>query len=165
MGVVYKAEDTRLKRPVALKFLPQKPTTDPEAKERFTHEPQAASALDHPNFCNVYEINETDDGQLFMAMARYEGKTLKKKIERGPLPIDEAVGIATQVAQGLAKAHEHGIVHRDIKPSARLSPSHKSSRSSLLGKGGRVRGRGRRGRSRRRGEGNPFGLPRQPETE
>jgi len=117
MGVVYKAEDIRLKRPVALKFLPQTLTTDPEAKERFTHEAQAASALDHPNICNVYEIDETDDGQLFMAMACYEGETLKKKIERGPLPIEEAVEVATQVAQGLAKAHESGIVHRDIKPA------------------------------------------------
>jgi eukaryotic-like serine/threonine-protein kinase len=117
MGVVYKAEDTRLKRPVALKFLPQALTADLEAKERFTHEAQAASALDHPNICNIYEINESDDGQLFMAMACYDGETLKKKIERGPLPLDEAVGIAAQVAQGLAKAQEAGIVHRDIKPA------------------------------------------------
>jgi eukaryotic-like serine/threonine-protein kinase len=117
MGVVYKAEDTRLKRPVALKFLPQALTTDLEAKERFTHEAQAASALDHPNICNIYEINETDEGRLFLAMACYEGETLKEKIERGPLPVDEAVGIATQVAQGLAKAHEAGIIHRDIKPA------------------------------------------------
>ncbi len=117
MGVVYKAEDTRLKRPVALKFLPQALITDLEAKERFTHEAQAASALDHPNICNIYEINESDDGQLFIAMACYDGETLKKKIERGPLPVGEAVEIATQVAQGLAKAHEAGIVHRDIKPA------------------------------------------------
>ncbi|MCX5801031.1 MAG: protein kinase [Candidatus Eisenbacteria bacterium] len=117
MGVVYKAEDTKLKRRVALKFLPSELTPDAEAKERFIQEAQAASALDHSNICNVHEIGETDEGQLFIAMACYEGETLKKKIERGPLKVDETVGIAVQVAQGLAKAHEHGIVHRDIKPA------------------------------------------------
>jgi eukaryotic-like serine/threonine-protein kinase len=117
MGVVYKAEDTKLKRTVALKFLPSSLTADPDAKERFIHEAQAASALDHPNICTVFETNETDDGQMFMAMACYDGETLKTRIGRGPLPVDEAVGIATQVAQGLAKAHESGIVHRDIKPA------------------------------------------------
>ena len=117
MGVVYKAEDTKLRRIVALKFLPPSLTTDPDAKERFIHEAQAASALDHPNICNIYEINETDDGQMYMAMACYEGETLKKKIESGPLPIDQCIGITTQVAHGLAKAHESAIVHRDIKPA------------------------------------------------
>jgi len=117
MGVVYKAEDTRLKRTVALKFLPPTLTTDPEAKERFVHEAQAASSLDHPNICNIHEIGETDDGQLFIAMACYDGETLKKNIERGPLKIEEAIDIAIQVAHGLAKAHEHGIIHRDIKPA------------------------------------------------
>ena len=117
MGVVYKAEDTRLKRVVALKFLPPELTRDPEAKERFVHEAQAASSLDHANICNVHEIDETAEGQIFIAMAYYEGETLKKKIERGPMKIDEAVDIVIQVAQGLAKAHEHGIVHRDIKPA------------------------------------------------
>jgi len=117
MGVVYKAEDTKLKRTVALKFLPPSLTTDPDAKERFTHEAQAASALDNPNICTVYEINEIDDGQMFMAMACYDGETLKTRIRRGPLAVEEAVGIATQLAQGLAKAHESGIIHRDIKPA------------------------------------------------
>ena len=117
MGVVYKADDAKLKRTVALKFLPSSLTADPDAKERFIHEAQAASALDHPNICTVFEINETDDGHVFMAMACYDGETLKTRIGRGPLPVDEAVGIATQVAQGLAKAHESGIVHRDIKPA------------------------------------------------
>jgi serine/threonine protein kinase/Tfp pilus assembly protein PilF len=117
MGVVYKAQDLKLDRPVALKFLPPDLTRDPEAKQRFVHEAQAASALDHPNICTVYEVNETGDGQMFIAMACYAGETLKKKIERGPLTIEEAVDIAIQVAQGLAKAHEHGIVHRDIKPA------------------------------------------------
>jgi len=116
MGIVYKAEDTRLKRTVALKFLPPSLTTDPEAKERFIHEAQAASALQHNNICVVYDIDETDDGQMFISMECLEGEPLNKKIERGPLKTDEAIDIAIQVAQGLTKAHEHGIVHRDIKP-------------------------------------------------
>ena len=116
MGVVYKAEDTKLLRTVALKFLPSDLTRDPEAKQRFIQEAQAASALDHPSICTIHEIDETEDGQMFMVMSCYEGETLNKKIERGPLVIEEAVEIATQIAQGLAKAHENGIVHRDIKP-------------------------------------------------
>ena len=117
MGVVYKAEDTKLKRTVALKFLPPTLTTDPDAKERFIHEAQAASSLQHNNICVVYDIDESPDGQMFICMEYLEGETLKKKIERGPLKIEEAVGIVIQVAQGLTKAHEHGIVHRDIKPA------------------------------------------------
>jgi Tol biopolymer transport system component len=117
MGVVYKAEDARLQRTVALKFLPPELTRDPVAKARFLQEARAASALDHPNICTIHEVGETDDGQLFLAMTCYEGETLKKKIERGPLPIDEAVDIARQIAAGLAKAHRLGIVHRDIKPA------------------------------------------------
>ena len=117
MGVVYKAEDTRLKRTVALKLLPPELTRDTEAKERFTHEAQAASSLQHNNVCVVFDVDQTDDGQMFIAMEYLEGETLKKKIERGPLKIEEAVDIAIQVAQGLTKAHEHGIVHRDIKPA------------------------------------------------
>jgi TolB-like protein/Tfp pilus assembly protein PilF len=117
MGVVYQALDLKLERPVALKFLPPDLTRDPEAKARFVHEARAASALDHPNICNVHEIDETDDGRLFIAMACYEGETLKERIARGPLPLDEAIEIAQQVTQGLAKAHEQEIVHRDIKPA------------------------------------------------
>src|SRR5512135_946631 len=117
MGVVYKAEDTRLKRTVALKFLPPTLTADPESKERFIHEAQAASSLQHNNICTVHDIDETPDGQSFIVMDFYEGETLKKRIERGPLKIDDALTIAVQIAQGLAKAHEHGIVHRDIKPA------------------------------------------------
>ncbi len=117
MGVVYKAQDTKLKRTVALKFLPPELTRDPEAKERFIHEAQAASALDHNNICTIYEVAETDEGQLFIAMACYEGETLKKRIDRGPLTIQDALDIGLQVAQGLQKAHEKGIVHRDIKPA------------------------------------------------
>jgi len=117
MGVVYKAEDTRLRRTVALKFLPPALTTDPEAKERFVHEAQAASALQHNNICVVYDIDETDDAQMFISMECLEGEPLNKKIERGPLKTDEAIDIATQIAQGLTRAHEQGIVHRDIKPA------------------------------------------------
>ena len=117
MGIVYKAEDLRLKRMVALKFLPPEHTRDAEAKQRLMHEAQAASALDHPNICTVHEIDETPDGQLFLAMAYYPGETLKKRIGRGQLEIDEAIDIGIHVAQGLARAHESGIVHRDIKPA------------------------------------------------
>ena len=117
MGVVYKAEDTKLKRTVALKFLPPELTRNEEAKERFVHEAQAASALEHNNICNIHEIDETDDGQTFIVMACYGGETLEEKINRGPLKIEEATDIAIQVAEGLAKAHEQGIMHRDIKPA------------------------------------------------
>jgi len=117
MGVVYKAEDTKLRRIVALKFLPPELTRDAEAKQRFIHEARAASALDHPNVCTIYEIDETKDGQTFMAMACYEGESLKEKINIGPLKLDEAIDIAIQIAKGLNKAHEKGIVHRDVKPA------------------------------------------------
>jgi serine/threonine protein kinase len=117
MGVVYKAQDLKLDRPVALKFLPPELTRDPEAKLRFTHEAKAASALDHPNICVVHEIDETADEQIFICMGYYEGETLKKKLERTPLPINDAIGIALQVARGLQAAHEAGMVHRDVKPA------------------------------------------------
>jgi serine/threonine protein kinase len=117
MGVVYKAEDTRLGRKVALKFLPPELTGSSEAKIRFTQEAKAASALDHPNVCNIHEIDETSNGQTFIAMACYEGETLRERIARGPLPMKEAVNIALQIGRGLTKAHSQGIVHRDIKPA------------------------------------------------
>jgi eukaryotic-like serine/threonine-protein kinase len=116
MGVVYRAEDTRLGRTVALKFLPPALTPNPREKVRFLHEARAASALDHPNICTIYEVGETAEGQLYLAMACYEGETLKRRLERGPVPVAEALHIAVQVALGLAKAHRRGIVHRDIKP-------------------------------------------------
>ena len=117
MGVVYEAKDPRLKRTVAIKLLPPDLTKDGTAKQRFLQEAQAASALDHPNICTIFEINETDDGQLYLVMAHYEGETLKERIEKGPLALDDAIDIATQVGTGLAKAHAAGIVHRDIKPA------------------------------------------------
>ena len=115
MGVVYKAEDTKLQRTVALKFLPPDLTRNPEANERFMNEARAASAFDHPNICTIYDIKESDDGSLYIVMPCYEGESLKEKIARAPLPVDEATDIAVQVARGLAKAHKKGIIHRDIK--------------------------------------------------
>ena len=117
MGVVYKAEDIKLRRLVALKFLPQQWVSEPDARERFIQEARAASALDHPNICNIYEIGEAEADRVYIAMAFYEGESLRDKIKRGPLARDEALGIAIQAATGMAKAHQKGIVHRDIKPA------------------------------------------------
>jgi serine/threonine protein kinase/Tol biopolymer transport system component len=117
MGVVYKARDTRLDRVVALKFLPSELILDPEAKRRFLQEARAASALEHPNICTILEVGEIGDGRFYIAMPCYDGETLRKRIERGPLPVEEAVEIAEQIARGLAKAHRSGIVHRDVKPA------------------------------------------------
>jgi len=123
MGTVYKALDLRLDRYVALKFLPPHLSRADEAKMRFIHEAKAASALDHPNICTIYEIGETgvaDDlpeGQLFIAMAFYEGKTLKDIIRKEGLPIDDTVDYTLQIACGLTDAHEKDIIHRDIKPA------------------------------------------------
>lgn len=117
MGVVYRAEDTKLERTVAIKFLPSELTRDEEAKKRFIHEAQAASALEHNNICNIHEIDQDEQAQLFVVMACYEGETLKDKIEKRPLKTDDAIDIAIQISQGLLKAHEKGIIHRDIKPS------------------------------------------------
>ena len=114
MGVVYKAEDTKLKRTVALKFLPLELTHISEVKERFMREAQAAAALDHPNICTVYEFDEAEE-KTFISMAYIEGQSLKKKIESGPLELEEALKLATQVAEGLQEAHKRGVIHRDIK--------------------------------------------------
>ncbi|HSF44213.1 MAG TPA: protein kinase [Thermoanaerobaculia bacterium] len=116
MGVVYQAEDTRLGRPVALKFLAPELVRDPASKARFLTEARAASALDHPNLCTILEVGESEDGLLFLAMPRYDGESLERRIARGPLPVEEVLEVAAQVARGLAKAHQHGIVHRDVKP-------------------------------------------------
>lgn len=118
MGVVYRAEDSRLRRPIALKFPLVVGSIDPAAMERFHQEARAAAALDHPNLCPVYEIGETSDGDLFYAMPLYEGETLKARLAReGRLPLDEALRIAVQLAQGLGAAHCAEIVHRDLKPA------------------------------------------------
>ncbi len=116
MGIVYKAKDTKLKRTVALKFLPAELTQDKEAKKRFVQEAQAAAALEHPNICTIYEVDESD-GQTFIAMSYIEGHSLKDKLQDGPIDVDGAKDITIQVAEGLKEAHEKGIVHRDIKPA------------------------------------------------
>lgn len=117
MGVVYRALDGRLDRHVALKFLPLHYNTDENARERFYAEARAASQLDHANICVIYDIGETDDGQLYITMPYYEGETLSSRISRGALPLQEAIDIALQVGDGLAAAHAANIVHRDIKPA------------------------------------------------
>ena len=116
MGVVYKATDTTLGRAVALKFLASHLVEDEEGRQRFIHEAKAAAALDHPNICTVYEVNQ-EGGQTFIAMAYVEGQSVKQKIEKRPLKLDEALDITIQTARGLKAAHQKGVVHRDIKPS------------------------------------------------
>ena len=116
MGVVYKALDISLNRNVALKFLPPHLTSDPSLRKRFINEAKAASALDHPNICTIHEINKTEDDQLYICMAYYEGESLSQKLKQDPLPFDESIYIFNQVANGLMAAHEEKIIHRDIKP-------------------------------------------------
>ena len=116
MGVVYRARDRRLNRAVALKFLPPALSADAIAKQRFLMEARAAAALDHANVCAVHEIGETDEGHLYIAMAFVEGESLRRAIDRGPLPVERAADIAGQIAAALACAHAHGVVHRDVKP-------------------------------------------------
>lgn len=117
MGVVYQAHDTKLDRLVALKFLPRQLSSSEQDKFRFIQEARAASALDHPNICTIHGIEETDDGQLFIVMAYYEGETLHQRIRTGQLSIDECIAYAIQIAAGLQAAHKKGITHRDIKTS------------------------------------------------
>jgi serine/threonine protein kinase/predicted esterase len=114
MGIVYKAEDMKLKRMVALKFLPLGSSSSPEARERFVQEARAAAALSHPNICTIHEVDEKE-GQPFIVMEYVEGDDLRHKVRRGPLSLEEALDIAIQAAEGLDKAHQKGIVHRDIK--------------------------------------------------
>ncbi len=115
MGVVYKAEDTKLKREVAIKFLPRRIDVSDEERQRFKLEAQAAAALNHNNIATVHEIDEVGDDE-FIVMEIIKGESLREKIAKGPLKLDEAMRIATEVAYGLHDAHEHKIVHRDIKP-------------------------------------------------
>jgi serine/threonine-protein kinase len=117
MGVVYRAEDTRLHRQVAIKFLPPGLSHDPDARARFMTEARAASALDHPGIGAIFQVDEAPDGQMYLVMACYEGETLDRAIKRGTLTPGEASRVALQIAEALGHAHAKGIIHRDIKPS------------------------------------------------
>jgi class 3 adenylate cyclase/tRNA A-37 threonylcarbamoyl transferase component Bud32/tetratricopeptide (TPR) repeat protein len=118
MGVVYRARDRKLGRAVALKFLSSHLVASPKAKERFIAEARAASALDHPAIATIHAIEETKDGELYIVMAFYEGETIAARLARnGAIPVGQSLELALQAAEGLARAHEHGIVHRDVKPA------------------------------------------------
>ncbi|NNF57734.1 MAG: protein kinase [Rhodothermaceae bacterium] len=117
MGVVYRALDVTLDRHAALKFLPEQLGEDEAARERLLVEARAAAALDHPNICTIYEVGETETGRVFIAMACYDGQSLRQRLQEGGVSLGEAQDLAVQIACGLAAAHEQNIVHRDIKPS------------------------------------------------
>ncbi len=117
MGLVYKAQDLKLERPVAIKLISRDIALNPEQRTRFEREARTASLLDHGNICTIHEFGETPEGELYIVMGFCPGENLRTRLERGPLPLKEAVNIAEQIAQGLAKAHSLGVIHRDIKPA------------------------------------------------
>src|SRR6266852_4636822 len=115
MGEVYKARDTRLDRTVAIKILPASLAADPQFRNRFDREARVISQLDHPHICGLYDVGE-ENGVSFLVLQYLEGETLQDHLKKGALPLDEALTIATQIADALDKAHRAGIVHRDLKP-------------------------------------------------
>src|SRR6266550_8392146 len=115
MGEVYRALDTRLDRAIAIKILPDHLCDNPEAKQRFEREARAISSLNHPNICTLHDIGH-QDGIDYLVMECVEGETLAKRLEKGPLPVDQVLKVGAQIADALDKAHRSGIVHRDVKP-------------------------------------------------
>ena len=116
MGEVYKARDTRLDRTVAIKVLASDIADDPDLRARFEREARAVAALDHPHICGIYDVGETN-GTHFSVMPHLDGQTLAARLEKGPLPLDQALKIAVEIADALDKAHRQGITHRDLKPA------------------------------------------------
>ena len=116
MGEVYRARDTKLKRDVAIKILPEEFSRDPDRVSRFQREAQVLASLNHPNIAAIYDLEEAD-GLRFLILELVEGETLADRLKRGPIPLDDALQIATQIAEGLEAAHERGIIHRDLKPA------------------------------------------------
>ena len=116
MGEVYKARDTRLDRTVAIKVLPSEVAGDPDVRSRFEREARAVAALDHPHICGIYDVGSVD-GTHYLVMPHLDGQTLAARLEKGPLPLDQALKIAVEIADALDKAHRQGITHRDLKPA------------------------------------------------
>src|SRR5512139_2567979 len=115
MGEVYKARDTRLDRTVAIKVLPAYASADPERRARFEREAKTIAGLNHPNICTLHDVGE-HEGSTFLVMEHLTGETLAQRLEKGPLPLEQALGVATEIADALSAAHRQGVIHRDLKP-------------------------------------------------